>query len=107
MAKSDEILKQIGGLSTQVGITNTKLKAVDDKVVVCNEGIKSLVKNNREQWKAINRVEKKSIKVDAKHNEEDKQIKSTEVKLERKFIIYAALIGVTGAIIVGVILRVA
>ena len=105
MAKSDEILKQIGGLSTQVGIMTTKLGAVDDKVVVCNKGIESLVKNNREQWKAINHQEKKSAGVEARHEAEDKHSTKLEGNLGRKFIIYAALIGVTGAIIVGVILR--
>ena len=105
MAKSDEILREIGKLDTKVGITNTKLEAVDDKVVVCNKGIESLVKNNKEQWRAINRQEEKSAGVKARHEAEDKHSTKSENTLGRKFVIYAALIGVTGAIIVGVILR--
>jgi len=117
MAKSDEILNKIGGLSTQVGIMNTRIGHLNDNIGTCNKGIDSLVKNNKEQWKAINQQGHKIVKVEARHSEEDKQaeirrkekdkqVESAEVKLGRKFTIYAALIGITGAIIVGVILKV-
>ncbi len=99
MAKSDEILKQIGGLGTSVGVLNTKVEALDGKIDVCNAGIAAQVRNNKEQWKAINRQEHKSAKVEARHDAEDKQDKATEVKMERRYMLYAALIGGVCAVI--------
>lgn len=113
MAKSDEILEKIGGLNTSVGVLTAQVTTLDKHIEVCNKGIAAQVTNNKEQWRAINRQENKSVKVEARHEEEDKRAEAEHKKknrvennLGRKFVIYAALIGVAGAIVVGVILKV-
>jgi len=96
MAEEDEILKEIGNLSTKIGALDdkidTKISVLDDKIEACSKGIDSLVKINKEKWALINDNKNRIVKLEAKSEVEEK-------KKNHNFLIKMAIAGVIGAVL--------